>query len=322
MAFMKKNLFKGSVILLSVAALLSFGACHKKTSDAAVPANDNSAEGTTAQDQNNVTNASNQMSEEADVVASGSSSNARVSSNGGTILPGVLRIDSMTPGTYKITYDGIHKSASGIIRKGTDSIIINGQWHLAGSFIVSYYDYTILNINNGKTLHLQGIDTIKKISNGNYYDLLKGTTITVMHTGTAQITFDDGTVRTWNHSREKVRSFANGIITSTITGTGMPNSISNVEAWGINRRGEHFYGQISSPLIWSYYADPSSNTCMHWAKPISGVYFHKGSGAGLTVTYGVNSSGVANAMPFDTCPYGYKLDWTFSNKSLELIVSY
>jgi hypothetical protein len=318
---MKKNLFNGSVILLGL-ALLSFGACHKKTSDAAVPATGNSAEGTTSQDQNNVTNASNQMSEEADVVASGSSSNARVSSNSGTILSGVSRIDSVTPGTYKITYDGTNKSASGIIRKGTDSIIIHGQWHIKNAYIISYYDYTILNINNGKTLRLNGIDTITNINGGNYYNLLNGSTITLMHKGTAQITFDDGTVRTWSHSREKVRSFANGIITSTITGTGTPNSLLNVEAWGINRSGEHFYGQISSPLVWSYYANPASNSCAHWTKPISGVYFHKGSGAGLTVTYGVSSTGASNAMPFDTCPYGYKLDWTFNNKSLESIVSY
>jgi hypothetical protein len=315
---MNKNLFKGFILLLAVTLLL-FVACRKTTDP---PASDYSAEITTANDQNNVTKASNQMAEEAEIIASRTGPNAPISIKIDSLFPGAL-IDSISPGEYLITYDGITKSNSGLIRKGTDSIFISSSWNLANTIIESHYDYTILNIDSSKTLRLQGKDIITNISGGNYYSLVLDSikSITINHTGATQITFDNGTIRTWQHSIQKVRSITNGIITSTINGTGVHNSDSNIEAWGINRRGENFYGQTTSPLIYSYYATSASNICPTWTDPISGVYVHKGTASGLIVTFGVTVSGAANILPFDTCPYGYKLDWTF-NKHQELTLIY
>jgi hypothetical protein len=315
---MTKNIFKGSVMLL-VALLLLFVACRKTTDP---PATDYNAAITTAKDQNNITNALNQMAEEAEIIASRTGPNAPISIKVDSLFPGAL-IDSIKPGEYLITYDGITKSNSGLIRKGTDSIFISSSWNLPNTIIESHYDYTILNIDSSKTLRLQGKDIITNISGGNYYSLVLDSikSITVNHTGTTQITFDNGTLRTWQHSIQKVRSCTNGIITSTVNGYGTPNGLSTIEAWGINRRGENFYGQTTSPLIYSYYAKTASNVCPTWTNPISGVYVHKGTPSSLTVTYGVTVSGTENILPFNTCPYGYKLNWTFG-KSHELTLIY
>jgi hypothetical protein len=312
---MKKDIVKISMIFLC--SILLLGSCKKKHHDP-VATTDSAIQGTTALDQSNYIAASNQSSEEADVIASGSSSTARTTS-GGTTVPG-MSIDSsnVASGVFYITYSG--QSASGIIRTGKDTLIVTGKWHVAGSTIVSKYNYTVTFLS-GRTIQLIGTDTITNISGGNYWSLLAGTSITTTHTGTAQLTFDGVTKRTWHHSRQKVRSFANGVITATITGTGNYAGATDVEAVGVNRLGETFYGEITSPLVWSYYANPASNTCSHWADPISGSYFHKGTGSGLTVTFGVSSTGAANTTS-DTCPYGYKLDWTFNSKNEELILSY
>lgn len=224
-------------------------------------------------------------------------------------------------------------SASGKLRSGWDSLtIINGPWHNAGAKIVSQYSYTITN-SNGKIMTLVGIDTITNmtVGGGNLFYLINGinscTSLTTTHVGTASVTFDNGTVRTWHHSRQKVRIYSTpgtplgGVMTATITGNENIASLTGIEAWGTNRNGEVFYGQIptATPIMFAYTVGATSSCTYFW--PYSGVYVHKGILSGLTVTFGVSAAGTVIS-PAETCPPDLKLDWTYLGGSKEAIIAY
>ena len=319
---MKRKLLKYSALI--VCAAIIFGACKKKHE--ATPADDTSSESTTYQDQANYSSASNQSAEEADGVVSGYPSTTRITSTTKTVIPITgATVDSLGQWTYLLTYNGV--SASGKARTGTDTLFVSGPWHVIGAKIISKYSYTITN-SNGKTMTLVGVDTITNISGGNSATLIGGssTSVTTSHTGKATVTFDDGSKRTWSHSRQKVKTYSTpgsfgGVITATITGTGTPLTYTGIEAWGTNRNGEPFYGQIptASPLIYGYTVGVNTNCTHFW--PYSGVYIHQGVVSGLKVTFGVDQTG-AVITPAIPCPYGIKLDWTFLSASKEAIVAY
>ena len=237
-------------------------------------------------------------------------------------------VDSIGANKFFISYTGV--SNSGKYRSGWDSLtIIKGPWHTPGAQIISQYNYTITN-SNGKKMTLVGFDTITNVNGDNLFYLINGTngctSLTTTHVGTATVTFDDGSVRTWHHSRQKVRTYSTpgsfgGVITATITGTKNVLTYTGIEAWGTNRNGELFYGQIpaASPLIYGYTVG-SSTSCTHFW-PYSGVYIHQNILSGLKVTFGVGSNG-AILNPIEPCPYGVKLDWTYLSASKEVIVAY
>ena len=187
--------------------------------------------------------------------------------------------------------------------------------------MLSKYNYSA-TFENGKTLKIEGVDTITNISGGNWQTLMAGGSTKISQKGTSKVTFEDGTQKTWSHSREKVKTYANGVITVTVTGTEMNGADDNIETWGVNRYNETFYAKTNSALVWSYNASSSANTCAHWRDAIAGSYYYKGTSSNLTVTYGVTSAGTANTNPFNTCPFGYKLDWIANGKAQESIIAY
>jgi hypothetical protein len=319
---MNKKILKFSALLLCTA--LAFGACKKKDS---TPSDDTSSETTTAQDQANYSSASNQSAEEADVAFSGSPSTARTTSASGQTIMGVT-IDStyIANGTFILRYSGV--GFCGKARTGSDSIVLkNGPWHTQGAQLISYYNYTIIN-RNGKKMTLVGIDTITNVSGGNMLTLAAANTtsdsLVRYHTGTATITFDDGTVRTWSHDRQRVKFYSNGVLTNKITGlkTFPLLGINGIEAWGINRNDEPFYGQIVTPLLWAYTIGETSNCT--YGFPYSGSYKHRSIASGLEVTFGVDQTGnpVAYTPYIENCPSDIKLDWTHSSKSMQAIIGY
>jgi hypothetical protein len=326
---MQKKLLKLSAFMLCAA--LIFGACKKKSdSSSTSPSNDSQSENTTAKDQSNYSSASNQSGEEADQTASGTPSNARMTAGISLSLVTGATVDTSkakTTGLFVITYNGV--SASGKSRTGWDSLwVVGGPWHTVDAYMISKYDYTITN-SDGKTMTLVGTDTITNVSGGNLLTLISGASasLTTDHIGTAKITFDDGTIRTWHHARRKVRTYTGGVVTATVTGLKNISNYTGIEAWGTNRNGEIFYGQIqtSSPLIFGYTAgllntSGTVGACTHWW-PYSGVYIHQGILSKLKVTYGVNSSGSIITPAID-CPYGIELDWTFLSASKQEIIAY
>jgi hypothetical protein len=301
-----------------------FGACHKKSVN---PADDTGSETTTAQDAANYSSASNQSALEAETVFSGSPSTARTTSAGGQTIVGVT-IDSthVGSGIFVLRYSGV--GFCGKARTGSDSIVLlGGPWHTKNAQLVSYYNYSIIN-RNGKTMKLVGVDTITNISGGNLLTLAAAynlqDSLVRTHTGTATITFEDGTTRTWHHARQRVKHYSNGVLTNTITGLkSFPLlGLTGIEAWGINRNFEPFYGQIVTPLLWAYTIGQQTNCTFGY--PYSGEFIHRSIASGLKVTFGVDQTGsIASYTPYaQNCPSYVKLDWTHASKSREAIIAY
>lgn len=316
-------MLKFSALLLC--SVLAFGACKKKTE--ASPSDDTSSETTAAQDQANYSSTSNQAAEESEAVVSGSvygssSSTARLAN---PILSGVtIDTSNIKNQMIVLTFTGL--SQSGRIRIGYDSLTLhNGPWRYANAYIVSKYKYTVTHLN-GKTWTLTGADTITNVNSGNFAELLAGTissgSITTNHVGTATIVFDDGSVRTWSHARQKVKTYSNGSVFVSISGlaAGQPGSLAGAEVKGINRFGNAFSGMINSPLLYTYTFPTLTSSCTHWW-PYAGSYTHQGLASELAVTFGVSSTGSV-ITPAEVCPSYLKLDWTYNNTSKEAIIAY
>ena len=111
------------------------------------------------------------------------------------------------------------------------------------------------------------------------------------------------------------RTFTNtaGVLSVKTEGTGSSTGIDNLLSWGQNRKGDNFYTQISSPIIFS-------TTCI--GKPISGTKIHKGLSREISVTFGLDDNGNTIAIG-SACPTKFRINWTnAAGKSKEALLSY
>jgi hypothetical protein len=317
---MKKTSLKISMIVLSMG--LFFAACKKKT-DTVTP-DDSAQQTTTASDQSNASAESDQAVNDANIVLSGSPTNGRMAGTG-AIIAGAA-IDSTVTGNYAngkyvITYNG--NNADGTKnRTGTITLQLTGKWSAPNSVLtITFTNYKVTRLSTGKSITLNGTKTVKNVSliAHNYWNLPADGSTSIDHKvrGTLNITFDDGTTRSWNIARHrKVIHTTAGAYTLALSGDtavgGYGSSNNTIEAWGVNRSGENFYGEITSPLVFS-------TACI--GELISGIYVHEGIARTLTVTFGVNSDGTVNTST--ACPYGFKFDWiNAAGTAKEIIKAY
>jgi hypothetical protein len=172
-------------------------------------------------------------------------------------------------------------------------------WSTAGCVLtVTFTNFKVTRLSDNKSITLNGTKYITNVNGGLVDDANSFASPIVHHiTGAMQITFDDGTTRSWNIDRTRSIARSNAITTVTITGNATQSGISNVSVWGINRKGNSFTVSIPAPIV-------LSSTCNF--NPISGVRVHSGVIRVLTATFGVDQSG--NAVT-SGCPYGYKINW-------------
>ncbi len=172
-------------------------------------------------------------------------------------------------------------------------------WSAAGCVMtVTFINFKVTRLSDNKSIIVNGTKYITNVNGGLVDDATNFVTPIVHHiTGAMQLTFDDGTTRSWNIDRTRSISRTSGVTTLTITGNSTQNGISNVSIWGINRKGNSFTVSIPTPIV-------MNSTCNF--DPISGVRVHKGVVRELTITFGVDQSG--NAVT-SGCPYGYRLNW-------------
>jgi hypothetical protein len=316
---MKKNILKLSAVLLCGA--LAFTSCKKK-SDA--NPDDSGAQTTTAQDQTDYARETNQTATDVDATLSSTGSdNARLASAPPQIITGgTVDYTKASSGIYTITY--ADTTTAGTVRKGSVSITVSpsgAKWDSAGTMVIITSSYVVTKAN-GKTMGIEGVDTLTKVTSGDYSKLIAAGSgqYQVSHTGVDTVTFDNGTTRKWQHSRLRTFSYNSPTLTVSVAGSGNADGLTDVDTWGINRAGEAFYSEIKTPIEWIFNPSAPRSTCSHWFDPVSGVYFHKGVGAGLTVTYGVSITG---GTPLITdCPYGFELQWTFNGKQEKAILPY
>ena len=169
-----------------------------------------------------------------------------------------------------------------------------------------YESLSITKVSTGKKFIFNGNRLFTNVSGGRIVDLGSTTipTSSVEHsiTGAMQITFEDGTTRTWNISRTRTWGGTYpSALTLTVGSTGASSGgFSNLVEYGTNRNGEAFYTSINTPILYS-------QAC-GW-NPIWGGFTHQipGIPKSATVTFGYNISD--QQVTEGTCADFYKLDW-------------
>lgn len=307
-------------IMVATTMCLIFTGC-KKTEDTAPSTtqttDDSNQQAVSAADINNVENESAKSLDDVNAVLDGIS-NLRSSS-----APCNITVDSSAKaiGLIKLTFVGNNcdntKSRSGII---SIQLLYDGtnvtRWRTAGAKVtLTYSNFKVTNLLDNKSLTFNGTHSVTNVNGGGLGTITSGTSVIHKVRGTMQLTFDDGTFRLWNIARTRTFTNTGGIINDKVTGDTTVNNHTNVAMWGTNRAGEIFDISITTPVV----VNVAGSTCLY--KPLSGVRVHHGLARELTVTYGVNASGVVE--PLGNCPYGFKLNWTnFKGLAKEVIRSY
>jgi hypothetical protein len=207
------------------------------------------------------------------------------------------------PRTLTLTYNGTNCSGN---RTRTGTVVVSwpaGQhWRDEGAVVnVNIQNLKITRLIDNKTITLNGTHIYTNVSGGSLIDLPSLGTITHTITGDSMtITFDDGSQRQWSFDRQRVYTYNDGVQIST-TGLYSSGTTSGIAAWGTNRYGVTFQTLITSPMIISQSCD-----------------FQLTSGAQeilrsdnwtTSVTYGLDSTGVATGCPTAGNYYYFKATW-------------
>jgi hypothetical protein len=229
------------------------------------------------------------------------------------MLPCNATIDSSTvindTISYYITYNGLNCNGT---RLRTGQVVIrkkaNTHWSDAGATVmVAFNNLTITRVSTNKSLTLNGSRTFTNVSGGVLLNLGSSmTSIVHMVSGNLTATFDNGSTRQWNISRQRTYTGTPGQLVLTVDGLGNSGVYSNLVVWGVNRIGEDFFTQITQSVVYR-------EVC-GW-EPVSGIMVHQVPGlnkmATLTFGYDNNNQPISGS----TCPTKYKLDWQNNGNS-------
>jgi hypothetical protein len=129
-----------------------------------------------------------------------------------------------------------------------------------------------------------------------------------------QITFDNGTQRTWSVDRQRVFTYSGGYVITT-SGLYTSGSTSGISEWGTDRFGNAFTVDIVTPRV-------ITEACS-WQMTAGVVALTNAAGV-TTVTYGLNASGTATSCPVGDGTYYFQLSWTAaaSGKTYTFILPY
>ncbi len=299
---------KKQLTILS-AALLSFGlffsSCKKEkatvTADTAVEAKSQS------DDQSRFSNESDAADDDANAALENLGGSYAGETPVGPQLPftcdATVSVDTASnPRTITITYNGNVCLGS---RSRTGTVVLSFapgfRWAAAGAqYTVTYQNLKVTRNIDGKSITLNGSKTITNVSGGKLRNLATRST-PIVHTVTSagmNITFDDGSQRSWQVARQRSFSYDNGIVIS-ITGT----HGGGIAEWGVNRHNHNFTSAILQPLV-------IKQSCNF--RLVSGQVEHVGQAVTTNTTFGLDASGA----PVTTCPVGpfyYKTIWTGPN---------
>jgi hypothetical protein len=322
---MKKGISKFSIIILSAA--LIFTACGKKKTDPQ-PADDTAVQTQNGNDDSNASSESDAALTDANTAISGSMTmnGARVAAY--PVIDGASSItyDSSvaTGNTIVITYDGTTK-VNGRTRTGTLTAHMPSgtSWTTAGATLtLTFTNLKATRVSDGKSLTINGTKTVTNVSGGNIKTLAigSGSLIHKIRSTNMTLTFDDGTVRTWNVARTRTTTrSATSSFSISITGDTTIASHTQVAMWGTTRAGNTFYSMITSPIVWNNTA--CSILGNPYFAPVSGTRIIQGLDHAVTITMGVTTTGAAATA--GTCPYGFKIDWVNAKgESKEVIRPY
>ena len=300
-----KNLSRFTFLLFVVIGLSLAGCKKDKNTD---PSDDSSSLQQLSKDEESVESASDESMNDVNFFLSDGNLKST------NLLPCNATVDSTAVVndtiTIYITYDGLNCSGTRF-RTGQVQIRkhIGTQWFQAGATVmIRHINFTITKVSSQKSITLNGVKVHKNVSGGVIWQLGNGINAIVHRTwGHLNVTFDDGTTKTWNVARQKTYTGnPPGNLVLTTDGFGSVGEFDNLVVWGINRQGEGFYTQIIQPIV-------HRQVCS-W-DPVSGIKKHAipSDSKSATLTFGFDS----NNQPIsgNECPAKFKLDWQRNNNS-------
>ncbi|MFN8144456.1 MAG: hypothetical protein U0073_08565 [Bacteroidia bacterium] len=187
---------------------------------------------------------------------------------------------------------------------------------------LTYTNFKITRLSDNKSITFNGVKTLKNINGNNWLGFLTSTA-TLKYQERAlniAVTFDNSLSATWNSARTTEWSYVQATtnpsipyahIIFTAKGDTTLNGYSNVDSWGINRFGETFTTNYTSPIL-------SNTYCGLW-RFNSGELVHHINSSVFTLTLGLDQNG--NPTPY-ACAYGYKVSWNINGNANSVILSY
>ncbi|MBA3663892.1 MAG: hypothetical protein H0W61_06750 [Bacteroidetes bacterium] len=227
-------------------------------------------------------------------------------------------------GTIKINYNGTtvnNRTRTGSIRLTIIDYALGKRWKNPGCVVkVDYLAYKVTRASDGKSVQLDGTQNVTNISGSSWFELLflpAHPSIITSVTGTGlNVTFDGSKTAVYNINRKFTYSLPNGILTCTGEGIGSSDGVSNLENYGTTRDGDSFTSEVTTPIVWNW-------TCGAWA-PIQGEVNIKVQDKEFTLKclFGTDASGNAVAVGSNSCPYGFKVQWSYKSKTNKKIFGY
>ena len=334
---MKTSLAGRLAIVICMVAGFSFSSC-KKDSTAANASGSTGNVSTAADDQAQVSDESNAITDDANTTLNAQAdfsgvdnSNASLTGNtavngveanqagnGRFSIPGLICDASVTYDTANgqriitIVYDGANCKGN---RTRTGTVVITlpagKYWKDAGATAsINIQQLKITRVRDGKSITIDGTKTFTNVSGGLLKDL--ATLGTITHTVKSDgitITFDNGKQRTWHISKQRVFTYDNGVVLTT-TGTYSDGTDDNIAEWGTNRFGDAFKSLISEPKIFRQDCD---------FRLTAGQNIVKNSLGTSVITYGLDADGNPTGCP-GTGTYYLKLVWTGLNGNTYTVI--
>ena len=192
--------------------------------------------------------------------------------------------------------------------KGTVVVTLplNKYWKDQGAVLTANFNnLKITRIKDGKSIVLNGELVRTNVSGGLVKNLASLQTITRTITSDGMnVSFDNGTARTWQIAKKKVFTYDNGIVI-TISGTHESGTITGIVEWGVNRKGVEFTSTIVSPIVVKQSCD---------FRITSGTVNHKTENYSATVQFGLDKNGnVVSSCPSTGETYYKKIQATKTN---------
>ncbi|NVO20114.1 MAG: hypothetical protein HXX13_10460 [Bacteroidetes bacterium] len=206
--------------------------------------------------------------------------------------------------TILITYNGLNCNGT---RNRTGQIEIKKKvgthWGQAGATIrYRYINFSVTRVATGRSITLNGTKTFVNVNGGFIWQVGNPLVPSVTHqqTGSMQITFDNGDTRNWNIARQRTYTGTQGNLLMTVDGLGTAGDYSNLVTWGLNRKGEQFYTQITQSVVLRQQCG--------W-DPVLGVKVHQipSDNKSATITFGYNNNN--EPITGDECPTRFRIDW-------------
>lgn len=315
MKTMKTRKLQQLAFILVSAIALTFSSCAKESLDTGI-ANPTTLK-TLSADENDVQDIMNDA--EGDV--SGVLSNDNSDFKSSEVIVCNATIDSLTKVNDTIaifiTYNGLTCNGK-FIKTGKIEIRKKAgmRWYQPGAAVIlKFINFTVTKVANNKSIKINGTKTLTNVNGGLRWQLRTSLTSYVERvTGNMQVSFDNGTTRTWNVARQLTYTLSAPPATApdqknyilSIDGFGTEGDYKNLVVWGTNRDGEHFYTAIKQSVV-------HKQACK-W-DPVSGIKIHQvpSDNKSATVTFGYNDNN--EPIGVNECPTRYRVDWQKNNKS-------